>query len=286
MGNFDRIREALRYIDDHLDERMKIEQLASVFHFSPYYFHRMFSVIVGKPIAAHIRDRRLETAGRLLVGTDATIMEISMDCGFDSYPVFNRAFRSKYGVSPREYRKIGRAPESISVDQMISNLEKRLRGGVLVDPRLIDRDGMLIAGVSGDGSKTGEIWDRFMKLNERIGLPNKVSDNGYEIRIYDGKKCECHVGLAVSDEKVDSSFAIFRLPASKYASFDVYVAKGYDSGNSAMDEWLARNKSLYSQRTYDGKFYAVEYYDERFNGDEDDSIVEIWVPIEKVAAGK
>jgi predicted transcriptional regulator YdeE len=31
----------------------------------------------------------------------------------------------------------------------------------------------------------------------------------------------------------------------------------------------------------DGKHFCVEYYDERFNGEESGSIVEIWIPVGK-----
>ena len=73
---------------------------------------------------------------------------------------------------------------------------------------------------------------------------------------------------------------IFRnvIAASVYASFDVYVAKGYDSENDAMDDWLKANKMRYKQRLMDGNPYG---YDEKFQGDSEDSIVEIWIPIEK-----
>ena len=65
------------------------------------------------------------------------------------------------------------------------------------------------------------------------------------------------------------------------ASFEVYVANGYDSENNAMNEWLLTNAEGYSQRLLNGAYYCVEYYDERFNEDETGSIVEIWVPVEK-----
>ena len=148
-------------------------------------------------------------------------------------------------------------------------------------PNIIKRDSLLIAGVTGDGAKTGEIWNHFMEINEKIGLNNKLSDNGYEVRIYTESECICHVGFAVSDNNINDAFSILQIPASEYASFDVYVAKGYESENAAMDEWLEANKDRYVQKLYDGKPYVVEFYDERFHGDNADSIVEIWVPIEK-----
>ena len=47
-------------------------------------------------------------------------------------------------------------------------------------PKIIKRDSMLIAGVSGDGNKTGEVWESFMILSNEKPLTNKLSDNGYE----------------------------------------------------------------------------------------------------------
>ncbi|NMA34896.1 MAG: helix-turn-helix transcriptional regulator [Clostridiaceae bacterium] len=52
MNSFERISRALKYIDGHLAEDISIERLADMFYLSPYYFHRMFSAIVGKAIAA------------------------------------------------------------------------------------------------------------------------------------------------------------------------------------------------------------------------------------------
>jgi len=85
----------------------------------------------------------------------------------------------------------------------------------------------------------------------------------------------------VADTEIDGVFSLMKLPASIYASFEVYVARGYDSENEAMDEWLEANRERYTQRKCDGKPYVVEFYDERFDGDSENSIVEIWVPIEK-----
>jgi AraC-like DNA-binding protein/predicted transcriptional regulator YdeE len=282
MDKFQKIREVLHYIEDHLDDIEDYEQVANAFCFSPYYFHRLFSAVVGKPIAAYIRERRLAKAARLLSSPDQTVTSICFECGFNSSQAFSRAFRNSYGISPTDYRKLGYTPVVMSVEEIVEKFSSRLRGGVFVNPRMISQGELLIAGVTGDGSQTGELWQRFMELDKRIGLKNKVSDNGYEVRIYSGDECKCHVGVCVSDNNVDSSYTLLRLPASAYAAFEVYVAQGYDSQNDAMDEWLEANKEKHRQRTIDGSPYVVEFYDERFHGDSEDSIVEIWIPIEKV----
>ena len=85
-------------------------------------------------------------------------------------------------------------------------------------------------------------------------------------------------GLGVAAFEGDSMLGFL---CSVYASFDVYVANGYESENNAMNEWLETNKQGYSERLLGNTHYCVEYYDERFKGNEADSIVEIWIPIIK-----
>jgi len=281
LDNFGSIKEALAYIDGHLDEPMSFESLAKRFHFSPYYFHRMFTIIVGKTIAAHVRDRRLLRACKQLAGTEESILGIALDCGFNSAQAFSRAFREAYGLPPSEYRRQGYAPAMVTVDEMIMNFTNRLRGGVYLNPKIIKRGALTIAGLSGDGNKTGEVWQAFSRLHDEKPMDGKLSGNSYEIRLYDGESCTVHVGCAVNDAPCDEAYSLYTLPASEYAAFDVYVSRGYESENSAMDEWLRTNGQGYAERLLGDTHYCVEYYDERFNGSEAGSIVEIWIPIEK-----
>ena len=119
MKSFDNIERALNHIDSHLSEQMGYERLADILHFSPYYFHRMFSIITGKTITAHIRDRRLEQACVMLSSTKMTALEICLECGFDAYSSFIRVFKNKYGLSPKEYRKQCHTPVFMSVEDLI-----------------------------------------------------------------------------------------------------------------------------------------------------------------------
>jgi AraC-like DNA-binding protein/predicted transcriptional regulator YdeE len=269
------------YIDEHLDEPISLKIISDRFHFSPYYFHRMFSAIVGKTLAVHVRDRRLQLACIQLSSTDDAIVDIGLACGYDSAQSFSRAFKQVYGLSPREYRNARLVPLIVSIDEMIMKFTNRLKGGIFLNPRLIKHDVLVIAGVSGDGNKTGEVWDAFETLSNEKPLDNRLSNNGYEVRMCDGDRHTVHVGFTVASENVDAAYSLLKIPASQYASFDVYVQNGYDSENNAMNEWLETNEHGYAEKLLDGSHYVVEYYDERFNGSEAGSIVEIWIPIEK-----
>lgn len=281
MADFQRIREALEYIDTHLDEPISLESLAARFHFSPFYFHRMFSLIVGKTIAVHIRDRRLLAAGRALAQTRKSILEIGLDCGYGSAPAFSRAFRQAFGLPPSEYRRLGLAPDMPPVNEMIMQFTNRLKGGMYLHPKIIRRAALHIAGVAGDGERTAELWSAFERLHAEKPLADRQGENGFEIRTFDGTEHIVHVGYAVPDKTDIPGYTIFTLPAAQYASFEVYVANGYTSENEAMQEWLATNEQGFTERLLGSAHYVVECYDERFNGEETGSIVEIWLPVEK-----
>ncbi len=278
--DFAKIAEAMKHIEAHLDEDVDLDAVARQFFFSPYYFHRVFTAIVGVPFASYVRSRRLLKACALLAATDGSITAIALDCGFSSAQAFARAFRRAHGMSPGAYRRLGRVPEVEAIDDMIVKFTNRLKGGIFVNPRITKMSALAVAGVSGDGAKTGEVWERFMKLIAEAEVPNKLSGSGYEVRTYDGDACEVHVGYSVSDVP-GAPYTAYQLPAGDYAAFDVYVSRGYDSENSAMDTWLRTNEAGWRERLVNGKHVALEYYDERFNGEEEGSIVEIRIPIEK-----
>lgn len=282
MEHFDRIRQALLYIDAHLDQDISYDALARHVHLSPYYFHRLFTLVVGKGFAAYVRDRRLQRACALLASGEETVLSICMRCGFDSAQAFSRAFRRDIGMSPSEYRRRGCVPVTPSVEEMIIAFTNRIRGGVYVKPRMIRQGKLCIAGASGDGERTGEVWATFEALHARAPLENRLSENGYEIRTFGPGGHRVHVGYAVPSGDVPDGYETLALPASAYAAFDVYVSRGYTSENDAMAEWIATNGEGYRERLLGGEtHYVVEYYDERFAGEEAGSIVEIWVPVER-----
>ena len=275
------IRKVMEYIDQHLDEQLTLDTLANRFHFSPHYFHRMFSAITGKTLAVYIRDRRLLYACLLLINSDSAIQCIGMDIGYDTAQSFSRTFRSVYGVSPRDYRKQGIIPDVISVEDLIIRFTNRLQGGMVLSPKIIKKSGLRIVGRQGDGSDTSLVWEQFMKMNAETPVLHKRSDNGYEVRIYDGNTCTVYVGYDVNGGEQPEGYSVCCLPASEYASFEVYVALGYDSENTAMEDWLASNDLGYKERLLEHCHYCVEFYDERFKGAEVGSIVEIWLPVYK-----
>ena len=59
MHAWEQIQETIDFIEDHLTEEIEIEKLAGMAALSPFYFQRLFSRLVKKPVAEYIRLRRM-----------------------------------------------------------------------------------------------------------------------------------------------------------------------------------------------------------------------------------
>jgi AraC family transcriptional regulator len=100
----ERIVRTLVYIQEHLDDALKLEQVASVAAFSEFHFHRIFRSLVGETIKQYVRRLRLERAARDLKRLDDPVTQIALQSRFETHESFTRAFVDMFGLSPSAYR--------------------------------------------------------------------------------------------------------------------------------------------------------------------------------------
>lgn len=99
MPRSQRIREILRYIDEHLSEDLDAERLARAFFISKYHMMRLFRRETGTTIHLYTTQKRLIRAKELMdSGMRAT--EACYQCGFRSYSSFTRAYSKHLGTTP------------------------------------------------------------------------------------------------------------------------------------------------------------------------------------------
>jgi AraC family transcriptional regulator len=101
----ERMLTVLQHIQQHLDEPLALEELASLACFSPFHFHRIFRGMVGESVKGHIRRLRLERAASRLKNGQRSVTDIAFEAGFEAHESFTRAFGTVFGVSPRDYRR-------------------------------------------------------------------------------------------------------------------------------------------------------------------------------------
>ena len=96
------VEKVLGYIGENLSEPITLEKIAEQFFVSKYYLSHTFSREVGVSVYRYILLRRLLLA-RQLLATGEPAGQVCRSCGFSDYTSFYRAFKSEYGISPREF---------------------------------------------------------------------------------------------------------------------------------------------------------------------------------------
>lgn len=99
------MQDTVKYIHDNYSENITLEDVANEAGLAPTYFSRKFKEIVGTGFRDYLTFVRLREAAVLLRKTRLPISEVARQCGFNSSNYFGDAFRSAYGMPPRQYRQ-------------------------------------------------------------------------------------------------------------------------------------------------------------------------------------
>lgn len=98
------VHQIVAYTAAHYREPMTLTSMAEHLYVSPYTISRIFSSVFSTNFNGYLNEIRLECACGLLHYSDRSVTEACIDSGFESQRTFNRVFREKLHMSPREYR--------------------------------------------------------------------------------------------------------------------------------------------------------------------------------------
>lgn len=96
------IDSVISYINEHLEEEISMDQLASEFFISKYHLSREFKKYTGTTLYRFVVQKRLIKAKGLIVEGNP-ITSVYEECGFGDYSNFFRAFKNEYGHTPKEF---------------------------------------------------------------------------------------------------------------------------------------------------------------------------------------
>ena len=98
------IKEALNYIEQNFQNNITIEDIAAVCGINRSYFGKIFRNSIGRSPQEFLMNYRMVKATELLKLTSLSIAEIGSAVGYENQLHFSRAFKTIYGISPREWR--------------------------------------------------------------------------------------------------------------------------------------------------------------------------------------
>lgn len=110
------INRVTRHIDEHLAERINVEELSRIARRSTAHFCRAFKRSMGETPHHFVTRRRLRRAQQLMLSGQESLSEIAVACGFSDQAHFCNRFREAFGISPAAWRR-ERCVQSARTDQ-------------------------------------------------------------------------------------------------------------------------------------------------------------------------
>ena len=108
--------EAISLMEANIEEPMSLDELSRHVGLSRRQLERLFQKHVRCVPTRYYLELRLARARQLLLQTTRPIVDIAFACGFVSAPHFSKCYRDRYGVPPREERRLGRPPAGVTAE--------------------------------------------------------------------------------------------------------------------------------------------------------------------------
>lgn len=102
------IHKALKYINENVKQQISISQLAYDLNMSETNFSNSFKKAMGVTPRVYITNLKLTQAKKML--KNQNVSEVAHDLGFTDLSHFISLFKSKYGITPKQYQLIGNSP--------------------------------------------------------------------------------------------------------------------------------------------------------------------------------
>lgn len=102
------IHKALKYINENMKQQISISQLAYDLNMSETNFSNSFKKAMGVTPRVYITNLKLTQAKKML--KNQNVSEVANDLGFTDLSHFISLFKSKYGITPKQYQLIGNSP--------------------------------------------------------------------------------------------------------------------------------------------------------------------------------
>ena len=106
------VRAMLRHAEEKYLASPTLKHLSVLYRKNEKYIGRLFLKEIGVSFNKYCLLLRLRKAAGMLRNCEICVIDIALECGFNNVSYFNRAFKSHYGLSPTEFRKV----KSVSLD--------------------------------------------------------------------------------------------------------------------------------------------------------------------------
>ncbi len=159
-----RVLRVQQLVEGRLDDPPSPAELAAAADFSLHHFHRVFRAQTGESVMQYVRRLRLERAARVIRASDARLLDVALEAGYDSHEAFTRAFAERFGTTPSAFRA--------RPSDRLAAWEERRPSGPTVDVRVAAYPALRVAFVRHRGgyATVGETWRELRAWIAQRGL--------------------------------------------------------------------------------------------------------------------
>ncbi len=104
IKSIEHIKNITKYVENNYFDQITIADMAQLCDYSESHFMKFFKQNMGISFIDYINNYRLNMAANLIKSSDSDILSIACECGFNNLSYFNRLFKQKYKMTPRELR--------------------------------------------------------------------------------------------------------------------------------------------------------------------------------------
>ena len=111
--NYNRIADAISYINENFRKQPTLNEISEKIHLSPYHFQRMFSAWVGVSPKKFLEYISIEYAKKILKDEQATLFDAAFETGLSGTGRLHDLFIKIEGMTPGEFKNSG---ENLSIN--------------------------------------------------------------------------------------------------------------------------------------------------------------------------
>ncbi|HJE20428.1 MAG TPA: AraC family transcriptional regulator [Aliicoccus persicus] len=218
---------AIDYVEDHLSSPIDLGEIERISAMSRYNFQKVFTILSGVTFGEYVRMRRMSRAMQLLKETETKILDIALECGYESQDAFTKSFKNLYKITPNSFR---RHPVSLTTFPKM-NISVTIRGGISMAYQVRELETMSVVGEVRLYKSMGEalrqinsFWNEFNdseRPDALIEIADKKIQGFLGVSIPQGDGLEYMI--AVSSDADTRNFESREIPGGRYLVFE---AKG------------------------------------------------------------
>lgn len=148
MDHYEVIEDALIYIENNIQQPLSLVSVADTFNMSKYYFHRLFSAMMGCSLNNYILSRRLNASLKLIQNDYLSLTDIAYQLNFGTQSSFTRAFKRQYGIAPRSLRGKDQSVPQVPIPSVVKRSIKNINGDIVTDFTLTELETIRVSGIA------------------------------------------------------------------------------------------------------------------------------------------